>query len=82
VIYSDGTPASGVNVILVAGTVSGVSSARTDESGTFNLTGLTGSDYSIRASSYVSPENNWSGSIAISLLTEPVSGVKIVLKRH
>ncbi len=82
VVFPDGTPAPNVNVDLVAGTVSGISTTRTDPSGSFTLTGLSGSTYSVRASFYASPENNGSAETTISLADEPVTGVKLVLKNH
>jgi hypothetical protein len=82
VTFSDGTPAPNVNVSLVAGTVTGVSTARTNAAGEFMLTGLSESTYSVRASFYTSPENNGSAETTISLGDEPVSGVRLVLKKH
>jgi Carboxypeptidase regulatory-like domain len=82
VVFPDATPAPNVNVSLVAGTVSGVSTTRTDASGSFTLTGLSGSTYSVRASFYTSPENNGSAETTISLADEPVTGVKLVLKKR
>jgi hypothetical protein len=80
VVFPDGTPASNVEVHLVAGTVSGISTARTDASGSFTLTGLSGSTYSVRASFYASPENNGSANTTVSVADEAVTGVRLVLK--
>ena len=82
VVFPDGTPAPNVNVSLVAGTVSGVSSARTDATGSFTLTGLSGSTYSVRASFYSSAENNGSAETTLLVADEPVTGVKLVLQRR
>ena len=81
VVFPDGTPAPDVDVHLVAGTVSGISSARTNAAGSFTLTGLSESTYSVRASFYTSPENNGSAEITISVAAEPVTGVKLVLRK-
>jgi hypothetical protein len=82
VVFPDDTPAPNVNVHLVAGTVSGISSARTDAAGAFTLTGLSESTYSVRASFYTSPENNGSADTTISVGDDPVTGVRLVLKRR
>ena len=82
VVFPDGTPAPNVDVHLVAGTVSGISTARTDASGSFTLTGLSGSTYSVRASFYASAENNGSAETTVSVADEPVTGVKLVLQRR
>jgi len=82
VVFPDGTPASNVDVHLVAGTVSGISTARTDASGSFTLTGLSGSTYSVRASFYASPENNGSADTTVSVADEAVTGVRLVLKKR
>jgi Carboxypeptidase regulatory-like domain len=82
VTLPDGTDAPNVNVILVAGTVTGVSTSRTNTAGQFMLTGLSESTYSVRASFYTSPENNGSAETTISLADEPVTGVKLVLKKR
>jgi hypothetical protein len=82
VVFPDGTPAGNVNVSLVAGTVSGISSTRTDASGLFTLAGLSGSTYSVRASFYASPENNGSAEKTISLADEPITGVQLVLTKR
>jgi 5-hydroxyisourate hydrolase-like protein (transthyretin family) len=81
VVFPDGTPAPNVEVSLVAGTVSGISSARTNAEGSFTLTGLSGSTYSVRASFYTSPENNGSAETTISVADEPVTSVRLVLKK-
>ena len=82
VTFSDGTPAPNVNVSLVAGTVVGVSTTRTNAAGQFVLTGLSESAYSVRASFYSSPENNGSAETTISLTDEPVTALKLVLKKR
>lgn len=82
VVFPDGTPAPNVDVHLVAGTVSGISTARTDASGSFALTGLSESTYSVRASFSTSPENYGSAETTISIGDEPVTGVKLVLKKR
>lgn len=82
VVFPDGTPARNVTVSLVAGTVSGISSARTDAAGSFTLTGLSGSTYSVRASFYTSAENNGSAEATVAVADEPVTGVKLVLQRR
>lgn len=82
VVFPDGTPAPNVNVSLVAGTVSGISSARTDASGSFTLTGLSESTYSLRASFYTSQESNFSAETTITVADQPVTEVKLVLKKR
>ena len=82
VTLPDGTPAPNANVILVAGTVTGVSTSRTNAAGQFMLTGLSESAYSVRASFYTSPENNFSAETAISLADQPVTGVRLVLRKR
>jgi hypothetical protein len=80
VSFADGTPAAGKDVRLVAGNY-GVSSGRTNESGQFTLTGLSGSTYSVRVWFNTSPEHNGSAEETISLGDEPVTDLKLVLKR-
>ena len=83
IIFPDGTPASNVNVsLLAAGTVLGLSSTGTNAAGSFTLTGLSGSTYSVRASFYTSPENNGSAETTISVADEPVTDLKLVLKKR
>jgi hypothetical protein len=79
VVFPDGRPAPNINVSLVAGSA-GISTARTDASGSFTLTGLSGATYAVRASFYTSPGNNGSGEATVSVGGEPVTGVKLVLK--
>ena len=82
VVFADGTPAPNIDVRLVAAPVSAISVTRTNTAGSFTLTGLSGSSYSVRASFYTSPENNGSAETAISLADEPVTDLKLVLKRR
>jgi len=82
VVFPDGSAAANVNVILVAGTVMGISTSRTDAAGSFTLTGLNDSTYSVRASLYTSPENNGSAETTISLGDEPVTDLKLVLRKR
>jgi len=79
VVFPDGTPAPNVNVSLVAGAVSGISSARTDASGSFTLNGLSESTYSLRASFYIA---NASAETTITVGDQPVTGVRLVLKKR
>lgn len=82
VVFPDGTPAPNVDVSLVAAIVQGISSTRTDASGSFTLTGLSGSTYSLRASFYTSPEIHGSAETTVSVADEPVIGVKLVLEKR
>jgi hypothetical protein len=83
IVFPDGTPASNVNVsLLAAGTVLGLSSTGTNAAGAFTLAGLSASTYSVRASFYTSPENNGSAETTISLADEPVTDLKLVLKKR
>jgi hypothetical protein len=82
VMFPDGTPAPGVDVSLVAGTVSGISSTRTNASGSFTLTGLSRSTYSLRASFYKSPEDNGWATMSVSLADESVTDLQLVLKKR
>jgi Carboxypeptidase regulatory-like domain len=79
VVFPDGTPAPNVAVHLVAGTASGIATTRTDASGSFTLTGLSGSTYSLRASFYASRDDNGSAEATVSVADAPVAGVKLVL---
>jgi hypothetical protein len=82
VVFPDGRPAANVDVHLVAGRVSGISTTRTNAAGSFTLTGLSGSTYSVRASFYASAENNGSAETTISLADEPITDVQLVLTRR
>jgi hypothetical protein len=62
--------------------VLGLSSTGTNAAGAFTLAGLSASTYSVRASFYTSPENNGSAETTISLADEPVTDLKLVLKKR
>ncbi len=81
VVFADGTPAQNARVSLVAGSVSGISMARTDSSGSFTLRGLGGSTYTVRASFYASAGNHGSAEATVSLAEESVAGLTLVLKK-
>jgi hypothetical protein len=81
VVFPDGTPAPNVGVSLVAGTMIGVSTTGTNWAGSFTLTGLSGSTYLVRATFYTS-FGNGSAQTTISLADEPVTDLKLVLKRR
>jgi carboxypeptidase family protein len=79
VLFPDGAPAPGVDVSLVAGSV-GIASTRTDTTGAFTLTGLSGETYSVRAWFHASADNKGSAETSVSLRDEPVTGLELVLR--
>jgi hypothetical protein len=82
IIFPDGTPAPHVYMTLVATeTALGLSRTLTNWAGSFTLTGLSGSTYLVRATFYTS-FGNGSAQTTISLADEPVTGLKLVLKKR